>query len=89
MLGNKHWVSSKRRLLTVVRWVCWSEPPYDKVAGVVDDNRQGLLPQINTFPCLEMEAPSERRFFQGLKDVIDALHTLIIIIGGLSTSHRW
>ncbi len=76
MLGNEHRMSSKRRLLAIVGWFCWGKPLRDKVAGVLEHYRQGLLPKINKFRRTEMKAPSERRLYHGLKDVIDASHAL-------------
>ena len=70
MLGNENRVSSKRSLLIVWR-LRGSEPLKDKVTGLLEHGRQGLLPEIKALPLLETKAPSERRFFQGLKNMID------------------
>jgi hypothetical protein len=41
---------------------------------VLEHGRQGLLPEIKALALLETKAPSERRFFQGLKNMIDTSH---------------
>jgi hypothetical protein len=74
VLGNEHRVSSKRSLLAVVWRLRGSEPLKDKVTGVLEHGRQGLLPEIKALALLETKAPSERRFFQGLKNKIDTSH---------------
>ena len=74
MLCNENRVSSKRSLLAVVWRLRGSEPLKDKVTGVLEHGRQGLLPEIKALALLETKAPSERRFFQGLKNMIDTSH---------------
>jgi hypothetical protein len=44
MLGDKHRMTSKGRLLSVVQWMSWSETPIHNVTGVLQYDGHAFLP---------------------------------------------